>query len=722
MIRIIRILIASLFQAACTILPTMVQSVSEICPVSADTQHEFFGPPDSDELVIFVHGFCGDTKTTWINPDTRFNFPRELAQDLAEQNEPAYLFSFSYVSHVTGGASILSIADHLNFEIGELLKAHPYRRLRIVAHSMGGIIAREYILRRHYQSHPELKITNIVLLASPTNGSELAEFRRLMPEHRQIEEIRHLDKGNTYLESLNRDWNSQFKGGGHPRHLLFYAGFEELPMKIIGRVVKMSSAITYADDSMGFQRTHVTISKPVNREDVVYRWVKASLQESLEATARRLLEGMIQQGLVKLGNASQQVARMTELLQNLQDLTSSDLKEVVGYVKAGQFEKALGQLAESESQESAYIDKVAQRRFTKGQIYELQFQTEQAADYYSQAVRLVPANAFYRLRYGLLLYHAGDARGAIAQFEHGLALSRESDNAIIEATMLGNLGNTYQALSNYDKSAEFYEKALTVYRRNGPLQDEALCLQNLGGVHHSKGEYSMAIEYYEKALAISRKIGDQQGEGRTLGNLGGTYSELGDYTNAIKFYEQAIATDRKIGNLRSEARALGGLGLVYSNIGDFVRAKEGQEQALVILRKIGDRFYEGRTLGRLGATYHGLRDYRKAIEFHTQALDIGRAIGDQAGEAEALGNIGVAHQGLREYHKAIEFQEEALVLSRKIGYFRLEAQTLGNLGISYKALEQYSKATEFLEQSRILFDERLKVPFPFKNALESIRH
>jgi pimeloyl-ACP methyl ester carboxylesterase len=312
------LLVLTLFLTGCAAVFNLFNWAYD-CPSNTDTSHQYFGSPDADHLVVFVHGLCGDANTTWTNTATHFVFPEELARDFAAEKQSAYVFVYDYVSHLEGGPSILSIADHLEFEIGELLKKHPYRTLRIVAHSMGGLVAREYILRRQPRAHPQLKVTNVVLLATPNNGSELADLGQLIPRNRQIEELRHIDKGNTYLESLNKDWNHEFKGGGHPRHVLLYGGYEELGISVIGQIVRLSSAITYADESMGFQEDHFSIAKP-KEHNVLYRWVKARLGESLEKIAEQLLAGMVQQGLLPAVDVPQRLPRTVELLEALQTL------------------------------------------------------------------------------------------------------------------------------------------------------------------------------------------------------------------------------------------------------------------------------------------------------------------------------------------------------------------------------------------------------------------
>jgi len=692
------ILALVLLVTGCGSILNLSNSVYEFCPSNTDPTHQYFGSPDADDLVIFIHGLCGDAKTTWTNANTHFVFPEELARDFASENQPAYVISFNYVSRLQESPSILSIADQLEFEISELLKKHTFRTLRIVAHSMGGLVAREYILRRQTRAHPQLKVTNLVLLAAPNNGSELAELGRLVPEYRQVQELRHIDKGNTYLESLNKDWNREFKGGAHARHVLLYAGYEELPVPAVGKVVKLSSAISYADQTMGFQEDHVSIAKPKERT-VLYRWVKAKLEESLTKTARQLLDGMVKQGLLAEADVLPRLPRTAELLEGLQALAGTELDMVFSLVKAGQFKEALALLAKSEPNENQLIEHIARRRFTQGEIYELQFQMEEAASYYSQAVQLVPTNATYRQRYGWLLIDMGNAQGAISQFDEVVRLSRTSGDLFLEGAAIGSLGVAYTNLGQYSKVLEYYEQALAIHRKGGHVRGEGEALDSLGNAYASLGQYPKAIEYHTQALAVYRMIGDVQGVASVLGNLGVVYAHIGQYLKAIDYFVQALAIDRKIGNVRNEGNTLGNLGSTYADQGQYPKAIEAYEQALVIRRKIGDVRGESADLGNLGTIYGDLGQYSKAIEYYEKALAIRRKIGDKGAEANVLGNLGVAYANLGQNSTAIEFHKQALEIRHKIGDVPGIGNDLGNLGVAYANLGQYPAAVEYYEKA-----------------------
>lgn len=104
--RLIYLLSLALLLTACAPFLDRVNRAFDFCPSVTDTSHRYFGSPDADDLVIFIHGLCGDATTTWTNKANtpNFVFPEELARDFAKENHPAYVVSFDYVSRLQGGA------------------------------------------------------------------------------------------------------------------------------------------------------------------------------------------------------------------------------------------------------------------------------------------------------------------------------------------------------------------------------------------------------------------------------------------------------------------------------------------------------------------------------------------------------------------------------------------------------------------------------------------
>jgi len=207
------------------------------------------------------------------------------------------------------------------------------------------------------------------------------------------------------------------------------------------------------------------------------------------------------------------------------------------------------------------------------------------------------------------------------------ASSFQNDTEIAELCLSFTGAFTYIDLRISPKThIEWLNSALGACRKTCNRLGEVVSLGDLGNAYDRLGEYQKAIEYYEQAVAISREIGDRLGEGKSLGSLGLPYDSLGDYRKAIEYQEQSLVISREIGNRSGEGKSLGNLGLAYLGLGEYREAIKYQEQSLVISREIGYRSGEGKSLGNLGSAYLGLGEKEKARNYHLQSISILEAI------------------------------------------------------------------------------------------------
>ena len=244
-------------------------------------------------------------------------------------------------------------------------------------------------------------------------------------------------------------------------------------------------------------------------------------------------------------------------------------------------------------------------------------------------------------------------------------------------------------------------------RELGDRQGEAAALGNLGNVYLSLGQYQQAIDFHQQSLDIDQAIENRQGEASSLGNLGNVYNRLGQYQQAIDFQQQHLDIARELGDRRGEAAALGNLGSAYFSLGQYQQAIDFHQQSLDIKREIGDRQGEASSLGNLGNAYLNLGQYQQAIDFQQQSLDIDRAIGNRQGEASSLGNLGLAYDRLGQYQQAIDFHQQSLDIKRELEDRQGKANSLNNLGFSYLNLSAFPEAeANFLEAVAVLEDLR----------------
>jgi predicted alpha/beta hydrolase family esterase len=147
-----------------------------------------------------VHGLGGDPKTTWGR------FPELLREDpiiarryaVASLGFPTAIWRYPFAQKAP---KIQVLASHLKTQIDYRYKK--YSDIVLICHSLGGIVAREYILEEFKEDRP-LKVSGLLLFAVPNTGAELATVGQYVSwRHWQLKQ---LAKESDFLDSLNKDW------------------------------------------------------------------------------------------------------------------------------------------------------------------------------------------------------------------------------------------------------------------------------------------------------------------------------------------------------------------------------------------------------------------------------------------------------------------------------------------------------------------------------------
>lgn len=118
--------------------------------------------PAARGLVVFVHGFE-------MQPTDHASLLEAFATDEAFQNDD--ILPFKYASERWSERDPDEIADELETLIHALWQSREPKRLLIVAHSMGGLIARASLIRGLDKNHPWARsVTRLCLLESTNRG------------------------------------------------------------------------------------------------------------------------------------------------------------------------------------------------------------------------------------------------------------------------------------------------------------------------------------------------------------------------------------------------------------------------------------------------------------------------------------------------------------------------------------------------------------------------
>lgn len=227
-------------------------------------------------VVVFVHGIFGTKDDTWLSENRDVTFPGLLATD-AEIKDKVDVFAFEYFTPKFGAApSLVDLADQLRGDLSDHRVFDDHQRVVFLAHSMGGLVVREYLLGNQERID---KVPMIFFYATPTNGAEMAKVGELASINPQLRGMVPIE-GNDLLQSIQSRWMNSTKA----RSIASHCGVEELPTLGI-MIVTRSSATSLCNQPLDpFSASHIEIVKPPNRDDSRYtRFVSALKKEVLTA-------------------------------------------------------------------------------------------------------------------------------------------------------------------------------------------------------------------------------------------------------------------------------------------------------------------------------------------------------------------------------------------------------------------------------------------------------
>jgi protein SERAC1 len=242
-------------------------------------------------LVLFVHGFTGDSKKTWTNANGTV-FPKLLLDD-ATLSENFDIASYNYFTELLNlfadtKEKARRIRDLIrrkthkkerNLDIDELsknLSSHlrftleQYDNIYVIAHSMGGLIIKS-LIRNELSLNSHTKIKLFISLAVPHQGASMSVLGSIISSNLQISNLNPVEK---FITELNQSWVYL---DSKPVTKYFYGGYDT--------IVTQHSAVAIEKikkDTVSVAEDHTTICKPEDNETIVYISVVKFIKEQFK--------------------------------------------------------------------------------------------------------------------------------------------------------------------------------------------------------------------------------------------------------------------------------------------------------------------------------------------------------------------------------------------------------------------------------------------------------
>ena len=118
---------------------------------------------------------------------------------------------------------------------------------------------------------------------------------------------------------------------------------------------------------------------------------------------------------------------------------------------------------------------------------------------------------------------------------------------------------TLARLGDFGAARDYFERALSTFRRIESDEGEAMAYNNLGLVAKSSGDLAGALRYLERALRINERLGSYpRVTGNSL-NLGIVRFKLGEWDIAHEYLERCLVMARDTDDTLARTNALNSL-------------------------------------------------------------------------------------------------------------------------------------------------------------------
>ena len=158
-----------------------------------------------DAAIVFIHGILSDGEECWKHENGTF-WPELIAEEAALSSVGVYLFKYKtgvFSATYSLGDAVDSLGEHLRLD-----NVLSRRQIIFVCHSMGGIVARRFLVKNAVELIDADKEFGLFLIASPSLGAKYANWLRPMARllgHTQADILR-FSQTNTWLNDLDRDF------------------------------------------------------------------------------------------------------------------------------------------------------------------------------------------------------------------------------------------------------------------------------------------------------------------------------------------------------------------------------------------------------------------------------------------------------------------------------------------------------------------------------------
>ncbi|QNP75661.1 tetratricopeptide repeat protein [Streptomyces roseirectus] len=257
-----------------------------------------------------------------------------------------------------------------------------------------------------------------------------------------------------------------------------------------------------------------------------------------------------------------------------------------------------------------------------------------------------------------------DARTA---YTRALTAAEETSDPESGAETLHQLGILYWHLGDFRQALAYQSRTLALHAATGDDWQLARCRSNLGITHLYLGDFTESEKNLEAALDGFREARDLRRYARTLINLSDLHLRTERKDTAREFLDEALTI---LTEMRIPAEIAGtqvNLANTMESPRDLTKMLDLYQDSLTTFRRLGDRRNAAETLYAMGSALHAAHRFTEAADRHRHSLELARSVGAVHETAQALHALALAEQQLGQLDAAADHLTEAITLAERTG-------------------------------------------------------
>ena len=251
---------------------------------------------------------------------------------------------------------------------------------------------------------------------------------------------------------------------------------------------------------------------------------------------------------------------------------------------------------------------------------------EKCLDYLLQAKEFTESGIVEdeKLKVGVLIelgecyYRLGMYKDSQLVYADAVVLSSNVGNQLISAKCKMGLAYAYMKQGIEKNTAKsLFESAGKLYEDKEMVSDAAEALKCLGNL---ESDPQKSKEFYNKALALYKQSGNIHGQGNCNFNLGIVYQNKGDYPKALSYFQEAM-------HCYTQSRSTTGIGIAQLKTGETYTLMNKLDEAESTLKQAAFMLEKAQSWDRLGETeeafgdlYLKKNDIAKAKRYYQNAI------------------------------------------------------------------------------------------------------